>query len=65
MPETRSVTRRATVALLVGLIGIVPLLDRPRLQSMHAVDLLTLIACGMCFGVALTLFIFAFRTRRA
>ena len=64
MPDTRSMTRRAAVALMVGLIGIVPLLDRPRLHTMHTVDLLTLIGSGMCFGVALTLFIFAFKSNR-
>ncbi len=38
--------------LIVGLIGLFPLLEKPRFQAYHAVDVLQLIASGMCFGFA-------------
>lgn len=63
MPERIAFRRRAIGALLFGLIGLFPLLARPRLHALHAVDLISLIGCGMCFGVALTLFIFAFKAK--
>jgi drug/metabolite transporter (DMT)-like permease len=65
MLDRTNFRRRAVFALLFGLIALVPLLDRPRLQTLHTVDLLTLLASGMCFGVGLTLFIFAFKSNRA
>ena len=40
--------------LLVGLIGLVHLMEQPRFQSYRNVDILQLIASGMCFGVALS-----------
>jgi len=63
MPERIAFRRRAVAAFIFGLIGLFPLLARPRLHTLRAVDLLSLIGCGMCFGVALTLFIFAFKSK--
>jgi hypothetical protein len=63
MPERIAFRRRAVGALMFGLIGLFPLLARPRLHTLHAVDLISLIGCGMCFGVALTLFIIAFKSK--
>ncbi len=40
--------------LLVGLIGLLNLMQRPRFASIHTVDVLQLIVSGMCFGVALS-----------
>jgi hypothetical protein len=37
----------------VGLIGLFSLISRPRFQTYHAVDVLQLLASGMCFGIAL------------
>ncbi len=40
------------VVLIVGLIGFSSLVARPRFQTYHTVDVLQLLASGMCFGVA-------------
>jgi hypothetical protein len=37
----------------VGLIGLFSLMQRPRFASYHTVDVIQLLATGMCFGVAL------------
>lgn len=39
--------------MIVGLVGLVSLIGRPRFQTYHAVDVLQLLASGMCFGIAL------------
>jgi hypothetical protein len=40
-------------ALFIGLIGLFDLVEKPRFQTYHTVDVLQLVASGMCFGVAL------------
>ncbi|HXN22735.1 MAG TPA: hypothetical protein VOA41_08340 [Candidatus Dormibacteraeota bacterium] len=47
--------------LLIGLIGFFNVMQKPRFQAFHNVDVLQLIATGMCFGVALTLLFATFR----
>jgi hypothetical protein len=51
-------TRRRRLAAIfvpafVGLIGLFSLINRPRFQTYHTVDVLQLLASGMCFGIAL------------
>ena len=50
-------TRRLVASILglivVGCIGLFSLMLRPRFQAYHTVDVLQLVASGMCFGVAL------------
>jgi len=41
------------VPALVGLIGLFSLIGRPRFQTYHTVDVIQLLASGMCFGIAL------------
>jgi len=41
------------ILVIVGITGIFELMERPRFQAYHAVDVIQLIASGMCFGVAL------------
>ncbi len=41
------------VLIVVGAIGIFSLTARPRFQTYRTVDVLQLVASGMCFGVAL------------
>jgi hypothetical protein len=41
------------VPAFVGLIGLLSLINRPRFQTYHTVDVLQLLASGMCFGIAL------------
>ncbi|MBZ5554614.1 MAG: hypothetical protein LAO21_18000 [Acidobacteriia bacterium] len=49
----RKLTAGFLMPLLIGLIGLFNLMQRPRFASFHTVDVLQLIASGMCFGVAL------------
>lgn len=41
------------VLLLIGCIGLMTASRRPEFESIRAVDVVQLIGCGMCFGVAL------------
>jgi hypothetical protein len=53
MLKRTSLTSAVVVPLIVGLIGLMNLMHRPRFASFHNVDVLQLLASGMCFGVAL------------
>jgi hypothetical protein len=46
--------KAVAVPILIGLIGLMPVLRNPRFEMYHAVDVLQLLASGMCFGVALS-----------
>lgn len=48
--------------VVIGSIGFVDLAQRPRFQAFHTVDVIQLLATGMCYGVALGL-LGAFRKR--
>lgn len=41
--------------VVIGSIGFVDLAQRPRFASFHTVDVIQLLATGMCYGVALAL----------
>jgi hypothetical protein len=52
-------TRKALVSafampLIIGLVGLTNLMHQPRFESFRNVDVLQLLASGMCFGVALS-----------
>lgn len=53
----------ALILLLVGFIGIMALAQRPRFQTYHNVDVLQLVASGMCFGMALSRMLVSRRSR--
>ena len=57
----RRPVRNPAAILLVGIIGLVTLTQRPRFEAFHLVDVLQLLASGMCFGFALALFLSARR----
>jgi len=42
------------IPIMVGCIGISNIARNPRFESFHTVDILQLIASGMCFGAALS-----------
>ena len=42
------------VPLLIGLFGVFDLTQRPRFADFHRVDVVQLLASGMCLGIALT-----------
>ena len=49
--------------LLPGLMSLFSSLSKPRVQSLHGADILGLVACGMCFGVAFVGLIGRLKTR--
>jgi len=51
------------VSLVVGIIGLTTVAGRPRFSGYATVDVLQLLACGMCFGVALAGLLRAWRRR--
>ena len=52
----RSIASAIFVPLFIGLIGFVNLAQRPRFAVYHSVDIIQLLATGMCIGVALAAF---------
>ncbi len=42
------------VPFLIGAGGFFDLTQRPRFATFHTVDVIQLLAAGMCFGIALT-----------
>lgn len=53
------------VPLLFGIMALTNVLTRPSFQMVRAVDAVTLVAAGMCFGAALTGLVSFIRDRRA
>lgn len=64
MGKLRRLTGFALTPFFIGLIGLFNLMQRPRFASIHFVDVLQLLASGMCFGVALAGVIIAIRASR-
>lgn len=54
--------RKSAFVLIIGLIGFGNVSRNPRFDSFHTVDILQLLASGMCFGIALAALIAARRT---
>jgi hypothetical protein len=48
----KTLTSAVVVPLIIGLAGLMNLMQRPRFASFHSVDVVQLLASGMCFGVA-------------
>jgi len=53
MPNRKSTFTAIVVPLIVGVIGLMNLMRQPRFESFHNVDVLQLLASGLCFGIAL------------
>jgi hypothetical protein len=51
--------------ILFGILGIFEMIERPRFQAYHAVDVVQLVASGMCFGAALVLIVIWSRDKAA
>ncbi len=60
----KSVVSAIFVPLFIGCIGFFNLTQRPRFAAYHNVDVLQLLATGMCFGVALAAVIVWLRSRK-
>jgi hypothetical protein len=50
----RHLATGAFVPLLIGSFAVFDLMQKPRFASFHTVDVVQLVASGMCFGIALT-----------
>jgi hypothetical protein len=55
----------AFVPLLIGSFAVFDLTQKPRFANFHTVDIVQLIASGMCFGIALTALIEFLRKPRS
>jgi hypothetical protein len=53
MARGRALGSAIFIPVLVGGIGLMNLMHKPRFATFHTVDVVQLIASGMCFGVAL------------
>ncbi len=51
--RTRALSASILVLIVIGSVGFLNLTQRPRFQAFHTVDVLQLLATGMCYGVAL------------
>jgi hypothetical protein len=51
------------VPVLIALLGLFDMRQRPAFASFHKVDVFQLVVCGMCLGIALTGFIEFLRAR--
>ena len=60
----RHVATGLFLPLFIGLAGFFDLTQKPRFANIHSVDVIQLLACGMCLGIALTAFIEFLRAPR-
>ena len=65
MMNRRQLISAVLVLVSVGLIGLYNVASKPRFETFHAVDVVQLIATGMCFGAALGMLVLFFRGRRS
>jgi hypothetical protein len=47
--------------LIIGSIGLTQLMRRDRFELIHTVDVIQLLASGVCFGIAATLLLYSRR----
>lgn len=64
MFRKRSNVAAVLVPLMIGLFGFFTLAQRQRFAAIHTVDVLQLLASGMCFGIALAALLMIFRKPR-
>jgi hypothetical protein len=64
MKSRKTLTSAIVIPLIVGIIGLTNMMHNPRFDTFHSVDVLQLIASGMCFGVALSALIALLRPPR-
>jgi hypothetical protein len=60
----RLVPRAFVPLLVVGFIGLYNVAHHPRFEAIHTVDVVQLVASGVCFGVALVGVVAFFRGSR-
>jgi predicted RND superfamily exporter protein len=62
--QSRRILPAIVLPVIIGLVGFFSLTQRPRFQTFHTVDVLQLLATGMCFGIALAVLIATLRGKR-
>jgi hypothetical protein len=53
-PRRKSAVSVIALVLVVGIVGLTTVAGRPRFATYRTVDVLELLASGMCFGIAFT-----------
>jgi hypothetical protein len=62
MPRPRrSLAASILVLIMIGSVGFVHLSEQARFQTFHTVDVVQLLATGMCYGIALMLLFTLYR----
>ena len=61
----KSAISTIAVSLVVGIVGLTSVTGRPRFSGYATVDVLQLLASGMCFGIALVGIVRSFRNSAA
>lgn len=65
MRSRKSLTIAVATPLVIGIIGLTQLMQRPQFASFRTVDVVQLLGSGMCFGVALVALFALLRGPRA
>jgi hypothetical protein len=52
-PRRKTAVAMIVISLIVGITGLTTVTGRPRFSGYATVDVLELVASGMCFGIAL------------
>lgn len=60
-PPRKNVISVITISLVVGIVGLTTVAGRPRFSGYATVDVLQLLASGMCFGIAFVGIVRSFR----
>lgn len=60
-PRRKSSVSTIVVALVAGITGLATVSSRPRFSGYAAVDVIQLVAAGLCFGIALAGLVGAWR----
>jgi len=60
-PPRKNVISVITISLVVGIVGLTTVAGRPRFSGYATVDMLQLLASGMCFGIAFVGIVRSFR----
>lgn len=55
--RARTTSASIFILIVIGSIGLFELMQRPRFQAFHTVDVLQLLATGMCYGFALAMIV--------
>jgi hypothetical protein len=60
-PPRKNVISVITISLVAGIVGLTTVAGRPRFSGYATVDVLQLLASGMCFGIAFVGIVRSFR----